>query len=113
MKVTTNKITFKTDYAQSKFVVTTIPYDPGWTVVNANKEKLDVFKVQGGFVGFVSDQGEMTYTMAFSPTTFNLGLVLSLSSLVITALLELNVHYFKKYRKRQKEAQALKENEQV
>lgn len=113
VKVTTNKITFKTDYAQSKFVVTTIPYDPGWTVVNANKEKLDVFKVQGGFVGFVSDAGEMTYSMVFRPTTFNIGLVLSLSALLITGLLELNVYYFKKYRKRQKESQTIIENERV
>lgn len=102
VKSSTNKVTFKTNYASPKFVVTTIPYDKGWEVKTMTKESLPVYKVQGGFVGFVSKGGEMTYTLKFSPMHFNLGLTLSVSALLLTGLLELNVYFFKKYKKSKK-----------
>ncbi|MDY0214757.1 MAG: YfhO family protein [Bacilli bacterium] len=101
--VSTNKITFKTDYLTEKFVVTTIPYDEGWKVKTSDNVNLPVYKVQGGFVGFVSGKGEISYTMAFAPKNFNFALLISFSALVITGLLELNVRYYKKYKKRQSE----------
>lgn len=103
VKVTTNKATFKTNYPTRKFVVTTIPYDKGWSVTNENKIKIPVYRVQGGFVGFVSDRGEMSYTMSFRPQYFNMGLVLSFAAGISTLLLELNVYYFKKYKKKKAE----------
>ncbi|HQB96780.1 MAG: Bacterial membrane protein YfhO [Tenericutes bacterium ADurb.Bin024] len=103
VKVTTNTATFKTNYPTRKFVVTTIPYDKGWRVTNENNIKIPVYRVQGGFVGFVSDRGEMSYTMSFRPQYFNMGLVLTFSAGIATLLLELNVYFFKKYKKKKAE----------
>lgn len=103
VKVTTNKATFKTNFPTRKFVITTIPYDKGWSVVNENKIKIPVYRVQGGFVGFVSNSGEMSYTMSFRPQYFNMGLMLTFSAGLVTLLLELNVYFFKKYKKTKKE----------
>jgi len=110
VKVSTNKISFKTDYASEKFVVTTIPYDKGWKVETSAKVKLPVYKVQGGFVGFVSEKGEMSYTLSFAPESFNLALALTISALLVTGLLELNVYFYKKA-KRKKEEAIVKEKE--
>ncbi len=96
----TNTITFKTNYEESKFVVTTIPYDPGWAVKVVDGEDLPVYKVQGGFVGFLSEKGETNYLMKFTPRYFNLGLVASVASLLITLLISLNMYYYKKNKKK-------------
>ena len=99
VQVYTNKMTFSTNYDEEKFVVTTIPFDKGWEVVTENKEKLPVYKVQGGFVGFVSKSGPMNYTLKFIPEHFQFGLLLSSSVFLVIAIFELVV-LVKKHRKK-------------
>lgn len=74
VKVGTNKITFSTNYAEEKFIVTTIPFDNGWKVRTLKDDLsgkgLEVFKTHGGFVGFMSDKGEVDYEMSFVPEYF-------------------------------------------
>lgn len=108
--VSTNKFTFKTNYDKEKFVVTTIPYDAGWKVVGAGadgvKVNYPVYRVQGGFAGFLSAKGATAYTMAFTPEYFNIGLLVSVGSLLITALLAFNArayNYHKRLKKLEEE----------
>lgn len=100
---TNNEISFKTNYESEKFVVTTIPYDKGWSVKTSDGEALKVYRVQGGFVGFVSGDGETEYTMSYVPEYFNMGLALSLSALLITLLLELNIYVYKRHKRKKQE----------
>ncbi|MGE4342562.1 MAG: YfhO family protein [Bacilli bacterium] len=77
VKVTTNAITFKTNYEEEKFIVTTIPYDKGWNVRSIKSDRsgtgLKVYKTHGGFVGFMSEKGEVSYEMSFMPEYFMVG----------------------------------------
>lgn len=97
--VFTNKIKFSTNYEEEKFVVTTIPYDKGWQVITEHNEKIPVYKVQGGFVGFVSKSGPMNYTLKFIPEHFQFGLLVSSSVFLMIAIIELVV-LIKKHRKK-------------
>lgn len=99
VEVFTNKIKFSTAYDEEKFVVTTIPYDKGWEVITEHGEKLPVYKVQGGFVGFVSKAGPMNYTLKFIPEHFQFGLLVSSSVFLMIAIIELVV-LIKKHRKK-------------
>lgn len=74
VKVRTNTITFSTNYEEEKFIVTTIPFDAGWKVKSLKPDNsgkgLQVYKTHGGFVGFMSDKGDVNYEMSFTPTYF-------------------------------------------
>ena len=82
VKVGTNKITFSTNYAEEKFIVTTIPYDKGWTVRtlkdDLSGQGVKVYKTHGGFVGFMSDKGDVEYEMSFVPEYFIEGTITTL-----------------------------------
>ncbi len=99
VKIFTNKLNFTTNYTNEKVVVTTIPYDPGWEVVTEAGEQLQTYKVQGGFVGFVSKKGLTNYTMKFMPEHFQIGLLASSSVFLLVAIAELVVLLIK-YRKK-------------
>lgn len=64
-----NHFGFKTNYTEQKVVVTRIPYEKGWTIiktdVNGKKSNVDVFTAQGGFVSFLAEPGEYTYSMDY------------------------------------------------
>lgn len=87
VEVGTNRITFSTNYDQEKFVITTIPYDKGWTVrsikADASGRGLEVFKTHGGFVGFMSEKGETDYVMQYVPEYFALGGLTTLTGFYI------------------------------
>ena len=50
-------------------VVLTIPIDEGWTLYsvdsNNQKEEVEIIKAQGGFIGFVGQEGEMSYLLEY------------------------------------------------
>lgn len=77
VNVKTNKITFRTNYDEEKFIVTTIPFDRGWNVRSLNSARtgqaIKVYKTHGGFVGFMSEAGDTNYEMSFMPEYFMLG----------------------------------------
>lgn len=65
LKKYTNSFRFDTNYENNRFVVLTIPYDSGWSLKNSNGNDMEVFKAQGGFIGFVSEVGQTTYTLSY------------------------------------------------
>ncbi len=69
VKVGTNKYKFKTDFDKERVVVTRLAYEDGFTCkakfANGKTKKLDVFIGQGGFVSFIAEPGECSYTLEF------------------------------------------------
>lgn len=55
-----------------------IPYSKGWKV-NDNGNYLDVYKVQGGFVGVVLEPGDHYLTLTFTPPGFKIGALCTLA----------------------------------
>ena len=65
---TTNKVAFTTNYETNRFVCTQLAYLKGWKLkasVNGVKKDLKVYNAQGGFVGFVAPQGEVSYELTY------------------------------------------------
>lgn len=86
-------VRFKTDYTDAKFVVLNYPNEKGWTlkekVVDSSKEdgytykKIDTYKAQGGFVGFVAEGGEHEYILTYQNQSFLLGgMITALGSII-------------------------------
>lgn len=81
-----NKFSFKTNYDQKKMVVTNIPYDIGWTL-KINNQKQNIYKVNGGFIGFISDENETTYTLSYFTPNLKEGLITCLSGILLFVIL--------------------------
>ena len=73
--VTNNKATASVSTIEDKVVMTTIPYDKGWTVkVDGKKVKTKAFKK--AFLTFEVPEGEHTVTLSFLPPGFMIGAIL-------------------------------------
>lgn len=65
-----DKFTFDTNYTSSRFVVSRVAYDKGWSIKAKNNDTGEVFNVKtykgnGGFVSFVAPKGNISYTMTY------------------------------------------------
>ena len=69
-----NKFTFKGNHSESKIAVTNIPFDPGWSL-KINGKDADIFKVNGGFVGFITPTGEVSYELKYFTPKLKTGLI--------------------------------------
>ena len=87
VKKSTNKITFSTNFAANKIVVTTIPYDAGWTLTRKDSNGVvttpQLFKAQGGFCAFVGEANQMEYEMTYFTPQLKQGLVVSLMGFIL------------------------------
>ncbi|MCD8195002.1 MAG: YfhO family protein [Coprobacillus sp.] len=87
VQYSTNKFEFTTNYDSQRFVVTQIPYDAGWSVKATNSEgetkDLKVYKAQGGFVGFVAEEGYTEYKMTYYTPYLRLGTYMSIAGTFI------------------------------
>ena len=65
----TNHFDFKTNFSSPRVVVTRLPYEDGWKIKakdnNGKEKELEVFTAQGGFVSFLADEGEYSYSLDF------------------------------------------------
>ena len=68
------------------YIVTSVPYDSGWTV-KLDGKKIDYLKVNEGFVGFTITPGSHTIEMNYVPPGLILGSIVSVSSLVLCLIL--------------------------
>jgi uncharacterized membrane protein YfhO len=84
---TANTVRFKTNYAQSRFIVLNTAYDPGWRVeridAQGKKTSTPVYLSQGGFVGFLSGVGETDYVVRYWTPYLTEGLLISLAGVMI------------------------------
>ncbi len=84
---TANRQMFDTNYDESRFVVLTTPYDPGWSVKAIKEDGTishpKVYKAQGGFVGFLSEAGQTSYVVSYMTPKLPEGLLLSLAGFLL------------------------------
>ena len=68
---------------ENYMIQTTIPYDEGWNVY-VDGEKVEIYQTLDALVAFnITDIGEHTLEMKYSPTSFRLGLILTISGTAI------------------------------
>lgn len=106
VEVHKNSATFKTNFAQDKIVVLTIPYDEGWSLevkdTNGEITSSEIFKAQGGFCAFVAKKGAQEYYLSYFTPKLKEGLIISLAGF-ITFGLSLGANYLIDNRKKKKE----------
>lgn len=68
------------------FMVVTLPYDKGWKVL-INGKVVDVYQVNGGFMGIPLEAGENRLEMYFMPEGFKLGLMMTVAGCLIFVIL--------------------------
>lgn len=77
-----DRFTFKTNFSKNRLVVTALGYDSGWKVTatdeSGNHYSPNVYKLDGGFVGFVAPGGvgEVTYTLSYHTPYLREGFIL-------------------------------------
>lgn len=81
-----NKFEFKTTTESKKLYVTNIPYDKGWTL-KSNGEKIDMIKVNGGFIGFIAPEGVTTYKLSYFTPNLGKGAITTGVSILLLVLL--------------------------
>ena len=65
-----DKFSFTTNYDESRFVVSRVAYDKGWSIKGKNNDtgksiNIKVYKGNGGFVSFVAPEGNISYVMTY------------------------------------------------
>ena len=81
-----NKFTFKSNSQERKIAVTNIPYEDGWTL-KINGKKAEMFKVNGGFIGFITPIGETDYQLSYFTPLLKEGLITTGLSTILLAVL--------------------------
>jgi uncharacterized membrane protein YfhO len=79
---TANTINYISNYAKKKIVVLNIPYSSGWTLKrktasNTASESVELFKAQGGLIGYIAGAGEESYTLHYETPGFKKGLAVT------------------------------------
>lgn len=97
---TADSFRFKTDYSDKKLVSLNVPYDDGWTL-KVDGIETKIYKVNGGFIGFVAFEGNHNYELTYYPPGMQQGIYISSIGLIIYMIL--NVLYitlddYKKYK---------------
>ncbi len=70
----TDTISFKTSFDKDKVSVLSIPFDKGWHLKDEFNNDVELFKVNGGFLGFVSEKGNHVYTLTYITPMLSFGL---------------------------------------
>ena len=107
VKYSKDNFTFRTDssHTSNKFVVTHVAYDKGWKINAVNKatgksEEVKVYKGNGGFVSFVSPQGEYEYTMTYKTPGLTLSYLVSALSITSFFVSMVGYHIYQNKKKR-------------
>ena len=83
----TNYFSFKTDFEQTRFVVTQVTYGDGWKVFaskeNGETKELKTYNAQGGFVGFLSEAGATSYEMKYYTPYLSTGIIIAFTGFLI------------------------------
>ena len=76
-----NHFDFTTNFDKQRFIVTQVAYDKGWSVKaklsDGTTKKLDTYLSQGGFVGFLGEEGAVKYEMDYYTPYLRGGIFLS------------------------------------
>ena len=88
----TNYFTFTTNYDKNKIVVLNVPYDEGWSL-QLNNHSQRIYKMNGGFIGFIAPQGNATYRLSYHTPMLKEGLKLSIAGLALIIILSIVYGY--------------------
>lgn len=80
--VKNNKITSNLILSESSFITTSIPYNEGWSVY-IDGEKVNIEKVNLGFIGFDVNEGDHVVEFRYKTQGKTLGLIISFACLAI------------------------------
>lgn len=93
----TNHFGFKTNFESHRVVVTQLPYEDGWklkaTLKDGTIKEIPIFTAQGGFVSFMSEVGEVSYSLDFSTPYLKMPSYISGIALFIFIYTELGYLY--------------------
>ena len=74
-----NHYKFETTYSETRFAVTNVPYDEGWSAKiideSGNQTNPKVYPTQGGFVGFVIPAGSVNVELDYFTPYLGTGLL--------------------------------------
>lgn len=84
-----NSFTFDTSYDEDEIVCTQLGYDKGWkcvaTLEDGTKIDCPMYKLNGGLVGFLAPEGEVSYVLSYFTPDLNKGLAFSAVGIIGTA----------------------------
>lgn len=93
VKHTKNTYSFDTNYDEKRIVALQIPYDKGWSLKDENNEDIKMYKVNGGFIGFIANEGNHSYKLSYFTPSLMTGVAISSGSLVIFLILTFSSFY--------------------
>ena len=82
LTVSNRKVKGSVDVKEAQQLVTTIPYDKGWSA-KVNGKKVDIEAFQGGFVSIPLESGTNNIVLSFLPQGFLIGLFLFISCIAL------------------------------
>lgn len=85
--------------SQKQLLFFSIPYSEGWKVFD-NQVKLETYKVQGGFLGVILEEGDHYISLQFTPPWFKYGVYTSLIGLICFGFVVYNDYKVSKYDKK-------------
>jgi len=102
VKYSTDRLTFGSDYSKKRLVVTSLGYDAGWKVTATdaagNVTYPSVYRLDGGFVGFIAPAGSVTYVMTYETPYLRVGVEGAIISFAAFALYE-GLYFYRSLRK--------------
>jgi uncharacterized membrane protein YfhO len=102
-----NTVKYTSDYSKDKIVVLNIPYDTGWTLTqtttdtsgNQTEEDVEYFNVDGGLIGYIAPEGEVSYNLSYYTPGLTTGLEITDVGLVFTTAI-VGIYYSLNYTKK-------------
>lgn len=75
------KVTFTADVKEKKLLITTIPYEEGWTV-EIDGRKAEITSYQDAFLSFPIEEGRHDVSLRFTPPGARIGVIISALGLI-------------------------------
>ena len=90
-----NNYSFTTNFDKRRIIVTNVAYDGGWSVKatkNGKTIEKETFKADGGWLSFVSETGETSYSCSFVSQHFKTGVIAG--GIAVLSVVFLGIHYY-------------------
>ena len=87
-----DRFTFDTNFSEAKVVLTQLGYDAGWSLSLKDEdaeESLPIYKLNGGFVGFLLPSGKHSYVLRYETPYLKEGIILASGALALFSLIEI------------------------
>lgn len=85
---TDNSMSFEIDLTQNQMLFFSIPNSGGWKVFD-NEQEIDIYDVQGGFIGLLLEKGNHNIEFVYNTPGLKTGAILSILSILLIVLISL------------------------